>query len=541
MARRVTAFAMDARALPGLRSRSLRLADQEGAMRRRIDALTHGTFDLLILGGGITGSGAALDAALRGLRVALIDRGDFASGTSSISSKLVHGGLRYLEYGDFGLVYEALHERRRLLDNAPHLVRPLRFVLPFYQGSGVLAWKWRLGLMLYDLLAGAGNLHRSRSIPLTQLRREFPHLHRAGLGGAAEYYDAQMDDARVCIEVVRTAALHGAVVANYVEAVGFERHEGRISAVRAVDHLDGRELSLSARVVLNATGPWVDAVRRLAGDDDAPLLRPTKGVHLLAPRRGLSAGFLLLHPVDRRVFFVLPWLNKTLIGTTDTDCPDPPGQLTVTAEDERYLLQGHNHYLSPELHPSDVLGRFVGARPLLGARPGEPSDRSREHRLMWSPSGLLTVAGGKYTTYRSMAETTVDAVVHRLGLRRRCRTRQFRLDGAPRESWTQYAPAATAMLIARHGLSRAAARHLVDRYGCRAIDVAAYLATNPQLARPVVEGEPDLLVELAYQREHEMAVRPDDFFLRRTRLGLYRPEVLDRAAGFVSLVEAARG
>src|ERR1700722_12721812 len=211
-------------------------------MKRDTRPLADSTFDLLVLGGGITGAGVALDAALRGLRVALIDKGDFASGTSSVSSKLVHGGLRYLEQGDFGLVWEALHERRRLLANAPHLVRPLRFVLPFYEGARVPAWKWRAGLMLYDLLAGSGNLHRSRLLSRGSLRQEFPALHPSGLSGAAQYYDAQMDDARLCIEVVRTAAVHGARVANYVEAVGFEWSS--LATVRAVDHLGGGELRL---------------------------------------------------------------------------------------------------------------------------------------------------------------------------------------------------------------------------------------------------------------------------------------------------------
>src|SRR5262249_32377516 len=225
-------------------------------MRRDLGALGGEAFDLLVLGGGITGAGVALDAALRGLRVALVEKGDFASGTSSISSKLVHGGLRYLEHGAFGLVYEALHERARLLRNAPHAVRPLRFVLPFYQGSRVPGWKWRAGLLLYDLLAGAGNLRPSRARAAAALRREFPDLRRAGLAGGAEFFDAQMDDARLCVEVVRTAAAQGAVVANYVEAVAFETHAGRVSGVRALDHLGGRELRVQARQVLNATGPW---------------------------------------------------------------------------------------------------------------------------------------------------------------------------------------------------------------------------------------------------------------------------------------------
>src|SRR3954470_12452656 len=235
-------------------------------MKRSIRALTERGFDLLILGGGITGAGVALDAVLRGLRVALIDKGDFASATSSVSSKLVHGGLRYLEHGQLHLVYEALHERRRLLHNAPHLVWPLRFVVPFYADSRVPPWMWRLGLLMYDVLAGRDNLRRGRPLPRQRLRTEFPGLQADGLLGGGEYTDAQMDDARLCLEVVRTAARLGAVVANHVEAVAFERIGGLVRQVRGVDRVTGREVHLSGEVVLNATGPWCDHVRRLAGE-----------------------------------------------------------------------------------------------------------------------------------------------------------------------------------------------------------------------------------------------------------------------------------
>jgi glycerol-3-phosphate dehydrogenase len=495
-------------------------------MKRTPGALAAGTFDLLVLGGGITGAGVALDAALRGFRVALIDKGDFASGTSSTSSKLVHGGLRYLEHGDFRLVYEALHERRRLLANALHLVRPLRFVLPFYDQTRVPLWKWRIGLSLYDLLAGRGNLRRSRALLPELLRREFPGLRRDGFLGGAEYYDAQMDDARLCIEVLRTAAEAGACVANYVEATAFETAGGRIAGARVRDHVGGAEFVVCARLVLNATGPWVDHVCRLAGDDSGPHLRPTKGVHLVAPDRGLQAAFTLLHPDDGRVLFVIPWMGKTLIGTTDTDYDAPPETLTVTPAEVDYLLRAHNHYFSPALAPGDVLGRFSGLRPLLRSRPGEPSSRSREFRVFWSPSGLLTVAGGKYTTYRHMAEVITDAVSARLGRRTRCRTANHPLDGAPAMPWKAFERSQTKELAARHGLVEGSARHLVNRYGRRAADAAAYLANDPTLAEPVVAGEPDLRVEFVYQREHEMAIREEDCLLRRTRLGLFHAELL---------------
>jgi glycerol-3-phosphate dehydrogenase len=512
-------------------------------MRRRLDALGEGgRFDLLVLGGGITGAGVALDATLRGLRVALIDKGDFAGGTSSLSSKLVHGGLRYLEHGAFALVYEALHERARLLRNAPHLAWPLPFVVPFYRGARLPPWKWRAGLLLYDLLAGPGNLRRSRPLPARRLRADFPGLRRQGLLGGASFCDAQMDDARLCVEVVRTAARHGAVVANYVEAVAFEYEAGQVAGVRAHDRLGGRELRLRARVVLNATGPWADRVRRLAGEGGGePLLAPTKGVHLVAPGRGLTTAFLFLHPRDGRVFFVLPWLNKTLLGTTDTEYAGAPDDAAVTAEDVDYLLEGYNHHLSPALGPGDLLNSFVGLRPLVLSPPGRPSARSREYRLAAGPSGLLTAAGGKYTTYRHMAEVVTDEVVRRLGLRRPCRTRAFPLDGTPPGAWADFVGAAVAGLRSAYGLDAASAAHLVARYGRRAAEVAAYLARDPTLARPVVDGEPDLGAELAYQRDHEMACAPADFLLRRTRLGLFHPELLRQPPRPLPAAPGARG
>ncbi len=495
-------------------------------MQRVIDPLANEDFDLLVLGGGITGAGVALDAVLRGMRVALIDKGDFASGTSSVSSKLVHGGLRYLEHGDFRLVGEALHERRRLLRNAPHLVRPLRFVMPFYKGARVPFWKGRIGLSLYDFLAGPDNLRPSRSLPLATLRRQLPDLNPAGLTGAVEYFDAQMDDARLCLEVLHTAARHGARVANYVEAVAFAKEGGRVRGVRAADRLGGGELDIRARQVVNATGPWGDRVRRLAGDDGAAVLRPTRGVHLVGPGRGRDAALLLLHPADGRVFFVIPWMGKTLLGTTDTECDDSPDSPRVGDADIRYLLEGHNHYLSPGLNPGEVLGQFAGLRPLLRDDADAPSARSREFHLFDSPTGLLSVAGGKYTTYRHMAEVITDAVARRLGNRQPCRTRDFPLLGAPRQPWDHFEAGALLALSRRQGLPEDTARHLVYRYGQQAFLVAGWLERDPKLGRSVVAGEPDVLAEFAHQRDQEMAERPADFLLRRTRLGLFRPDLL---------------
>lgn len=486
------------------------------AMKRMVDALRDETFDLLILGGGITGAGVALDAALRGLRVALIDKSDFASGTSSASSKLVHGGLRYLEHGDFRLVYEALHERGRLLRNAPHLVHPLQFILPFYQGARRPAWQWRIGLLMYDVLAGTENIARSRPVELPRLRHEFPGLSPTGLLGAASYYDAQMDDARLCIDVLKTAANEGACLANYVEAVAFES-----GAVRVVDHVGGAEFRIRARQVLNATGPWVDHVCRLAGDTSGPHLKPTKGVHLVAPDRGLSAAFLLLHPADGRVFFVIPWLGKTLIGTTDTLDTSGPDSLSITPEDVAYLLEAYNAYFSPPLLEANVLGRFVGLRPLIQSKAGDTASMTREFRVLTSPSGLVSVAGGKYTTYRHMAEIITVEIARRLGNSRPCRTRNHRLDGAAAGSWPEFAAKTITSLRVNDHLDERTARHLVHRYGRRAYDVAEYAARDPEMVKPIAPGEPDIQAELAYQRDHEMATCPEDSLFRRTRLGLF--------------------
>jgi len=502
-------------------------------MQRDLTHLRGAAFDLLVIGGGITGAGIALDAGLRGYRTALIERGDLASGTSSASSKLVHGGLRYLEHGDLALVHEALAERRHLLINAPHLVRPLRFLIPFYTGMRRPGWQWRIGLTLYDFLAGRGNLRRSRPLSTAALRRAAPGLRSAGLHGGAAYFDAQMDDARLCLEVAHTAAQAGAVIANYVEAVGFVRSGDRIAGVRVIDRQGSGAFVIHARQVVNAAGPWVDRLCRDAGDPGVPHLRPTQGVHLIvANPAGLTAALLLLHPADGRVFFVIPWPHRPggapatlLIGTTDTfaDDADAPG---VAPADVDYLLTGRNHYFAPALTADDVRGTFVGMRPLLRARADQPSAVSREYRLIESPGGLLSVAGGKYTTYRHMAEVATDAVAARLGQRHPCRTASYRLVGTPEQPWEDYVPRAVADLTRQHALRPEAARHLVERYGQRAFAVARHLDGAPELAQPLTAGEPDLRVEWVYQQEQEMALTPADHLLRRMRVGMWRPELL---------------
>jgi glycerol-3-phosphate dehydrogenase len=506
-------------------------AEECNRMRRDIGILRDGIYDLLIVGGGSTGAGVALDAASRGFRVALIEKGDFASATSSASSKLVHGGLRYLEHGDIRLVYEALHERRHLLENAPQLAHPLRFILPFYRHSRLPRWKGRVGLWMYDLLAGSHNLSRSRDLSRLRIQRAFPALIARDLLGGVEYFDAQMDDARLGLELIHTAALHGAAACNYVEAMSLDRDR-----VQARDVLTGATLEVRARQILNAAGPWVDRLRRMAGaEQDVPLLEPTKGVHAIVAGtpfanggepRSRNTAFTLLHPRDGRVFFVLPWMGHTLLGTTDTFCEDAADRLTVSANEEDYLLEGYNHHFAPALTRAHIRGRFAGLRPLLRSAPNDPSSRSREYRLIDGPNGLLSVAGGKWTTYRHMAEVVTDRIAVNLGRRRACRTLKLRLNGAPATPWQVFAPTESARIAATFGWSESTCRHLVNRYGERAADVAKMIRDRDE-CRPVVEGEADIIGEWEYQRLEEMAVTRSDHLLRRSRIGMWHPELLD--------------
>jgi len=504
-------------------------------VRREPASLSEGTFDLLIIGGGITGAGVALDAAQRGLKVALIDKGDFASATSSASSKLVHGGLRYLEQAQLKLVHESLVERRNLLRNAPHLVKPLRFILPFYMRSRMPRWKGRIGLWLYDLLAGSHNLQRSRDLSPLRLSRSFPALRRQGLLGAVEYYDAQMDDARLALEVVLSARRFSAQVANYVQAVDIDLAGNGTAEVAVKDLLADARYTIRARQVLNTTGPWVDAIRRLAGERQAEAeLQPTKGVHVIVAGAPFSAGgepsskntaFTLLHPQDGRVFFVLPWQGQTLLGTTDSFCDDPADALKVTREEEQYLLDGYNHHFEPSLKLSDIRGRFAGLRPLLRSKPSEPSARSREFRIIEGPGNLISVAGGKWTTYRHMAELITDRVVNRLGRSRRCRTANLLLEGAPGIPWEQFASNELGALQREFELSESLAAHLVNRYGRRARAVASVIRDCGEY-QPVVAGEPDVIGEWAFQRDEEMARTRADHLLRRSRIGMWHEELL---------------
>src|SRR5437879_6467876 len=374
--------------------------------------------DVLVIGGGITGAGIARDAALRGFRTAVVDKGDLGGGTSSLSSRLIHGGIRYLEQGAFRLVFEASRERRVLLGIAPHLVHPLPFLFPVYRGARVPAWKLRAGMWLYDLLAAFNNVKAHRWLGPKATKRLEPGLRDRELKGAALYYDAQADDARLVIATIRSAAQAGALVANYADVTALIKPDGRVGGATVRDELTGRASTVRALVVVNAAGPWVDRVRRLDDAGSELLLRPTKGVHVAVPRkRGRhTTAVNLTSPIDGRVMFVLPWGDLSYIGPTDPDAAASPDELRATADDVVYLLRSANAFFPhARLSPADVIASWAGLRPLLRPpRQVGPSAASREHRLVESPSGLLTIAGGKLTTYRVMARDAVGRGAARL-------------------------------------------------------------------------------------------------------------------------------
>jgi glycerol-3-phosphate dehydrogenase len=512
--------------------------------------LQGGRFDVLVIGGGITGAGVALDAASRGLSVALVERDDFASGTSSKSSKLIHGGLRYLQNGDVRLVYEALHERQRLLHNAPHLVKVLPFLIPIFEGKGGVIPKQvarALGsaMWMYDITGGLriGKAHK-------RLRRDAALAHMPlldeRLAWAYLYYDAQTDDARLTLAVARTAAIDfGATVVNHATVVGLLK-EGTRTAGAVVDTgSDAGQVEVRARVVVNATGVWADELRSLDEAEHPDTIRPAKGVHITVPWDKVRNDIAAVVPVpsDKRSIFVVPWAGPdgvvggpgsfTYIGTTDTDYDGDLDDPQCTAEDVDYLLAAMNRSLRSPLSPSDVVGTWAGLRPLVkAAETGRTADMSRRHRVSPSPSGVVTVIGGKLTTYREMAADAVDAAVQVLasspsedlgGRRaRRSRTGKLRLRGAD-------GYAAEAAVDAR----------LADRYGGEARVVRAMVEADPSLGSPLVPGLPYVRAEAVYAARYEMAVDLADVLARRTRAVLLGAEATAVAAADVAALVGA--
>ncbi len=454
------------------------------------------SFDVLVIGGGITGAGVALDAASRGLAVALIDKGDFAAGTSSKSSKLVHGGLRYLQQREIRLVYENLHERQRLLKNAPHLVEPLPFLIPLFGKDGAvsktIAKAYAASLRLYDMTGGVRIGHRYSRLSPEEASKHLPTLRPDRLVAAFMYWDARADDARLTLTIARTAADHGAVIANYAGVESLTRDGERINGA-VLD--DGT--TVKAQIVVNATGVWADHIQRLDGSGEPAHIRPAKGVHVTVPRTKVPADIAVVVPVpgDRRSIFVVPWGDRVYLGTTDTDYDGPIENPTCTDDDVAYLLSAINAATTETLTNDDVLGTWAGLRPLIAdAKSTRTADLSRRHSVTTSPAGVVTVTGGKLTTYRAMAADTVDVVTKSLGRGGRSQTKRLKLHGATKANDA-----------------------LAKRFGTDAAAVAALIASDASLGEPLVEGLPYVRAEAVWSARHEMVHTLADVLARRTR------------------------
>ncbi len=484
--------------------------------------LTHRRHDVLIVGGGINGAGLARDLALRGVTVALVDQGDFASGTSSASTKLIHGGLRYLERFDLHLVFESCRERRILQQIAPHLVRPLAFLIPVYRDDPRSLLTIRAGLTLYDTLALFRNTERHHILSAREGLEEEPALREEGLTGVARYWDCRMDDARLCLENVLAAAEAGAHTVNYLRVTDFLKRGGKVTGARVRDLETGTELEIEAQVVVNATGPWLDRVCTLDGDDRAKL-RLTRGTHILVPRLNRANEALYLTAGrDDRLFFAIPWAaGLSLVGTTDVDDAGDPDQLRPPEADIDYLLsEVGRHLRGPAPGRDQVVAAFTGLRPLLAADEQRPSRLSREHHVFESASGLLSLGGGKYTTYRAVAAEMADQICRQLGRSGPELTARVPLPGGSTGNFGAFFRRTLPQMVGRWGLPTAAVTRMLERYGSRTPRVLALLEQEPELADPVVAGSSLLGVEVAFACDGEFARTPEDVLRRRTPIAL---------------------
>jgi len=514
--------------------------DRDNSMRQ----LGETSFDVVIIGGGITGVGCALDAASRGLRTALIERDDFSSGTSSKSSKLVHGGLRYLQQGEIRLVYEALHERQRLRHNAPHLVKILPFLIPIFSSKGVVSKKLARAMgsamWMYDLTGGAriGKLHKR--VSKAEALAYFPTLPEHRLMPSYLYYDARADDSRLCITVARTAALDfGATVVNAAAVTGLRKNEaGRVCGVTV--RADGRDIEVKTASVVNAAGVWADDVMALDEPERRRTIRPAKGIHITVPWHKVRNEIAAVIPVpgDKRSVFVVPWGDFTFVGTTDTDYDGGIDDPQCTAEDIEYLLRAINGSVTTEITVDDIVGTWAGLRPLVAdpEASGRTADLSRRHKVSESHSGIVTITGGKLTTYREMAADTIDEILTsvlgddvRRRVRRRSSTKKLRLHGADGYEKLMTEADSTSPL------GGDVVRHLADRYGSDARAVLTLAESDPDLAAPLVVGLPYLRAEAVFGVRHEMARTLDDVLSRRTRARLLGRD--DSAAAARSVAE----
>jgi glycerol-3-phosphate dehydrogenase len=499
-----------------------------------LDRMADERFDIAIIGGGATGMGAALDAASRGLSVALVEQRDIASGTSSRSSKLIHGGLRYLERLDFRLVREALRERGLLLTGlAPHLVHPVPFIYPFRHRVWERAYV-AAGVALYDGLAAIGSnpLPGQRHLTRRSLHEAFPALDRKAFVGGLRYYDAQTDDARLVIALARTAAREGAAVATSARAVGVIEDAGTVVGLRVVDLESGRQLAIRADVVINATGVWTDDVERFV-EDPIRNVTASKGVHLVIPRARIEASSGLITKTASSVLFIIPFGEHWLIGTTDTPWSLDLAHPAACAGDIDYLLGLTNRLLADPLTHDDIVGVYAGLRPLVTGSPGATTQLSREHAITSPSPGMLSIAGGKLTTYRVMAKDVVDAALAERGDDGPpSRTAELPLVGA--DGWSELW-AHRERMAADSGVPVSTVEHLLRRHGSDTGVLLGIIGEHPDLGERVVPDAPYLKVEMVWGARSEGALHLDDLLTRRTRLSI---EVPDRGLAAAPVVAA---
>lgn len=486
-----------------------------GSRGANLDRMAREQFDVLVIGGGITGAGIALDAASRGLSVALVERDDFASGTSSRSSKLVHGGLRYVAQYQFKVTREASEERYRLQRLAPHLVRSVPFILPVYGGIKETA-KLTAGLWLYDVLAALRNTHLHKRLSAAEVRARVPTLATDGLDGGFVYYDCRTDDARLTVEVLKTAANYGAVVANHARVDRLLFSAGRVAGAGVANVLDGGSLEVRARCVVAAVGVWLDSLQPPSEKGGAPIVRPAKGVHLVLPepRIGNDGSALTLQTArDHRITFVIPWMHRTIVGTTDDDYDGDLARPRATAGDVAYLLEAlARAFPGQRLSERDVISVQAGLRPLVNDPKANTAAVSREDQVMESPSGLIAIAGGKLTTYRRMARKVVDLVAKRLteqhvGEIGPCRTGSIPIGGQTSEE-----------LRGGADLDASQAAHLAHLYGAQAGTVAEIARSRAALRTRLAPDLPQIAAQVVYAVRNEMALTVSDVLIRRLRL-----------------------
>ncbi|GAA1705324.1 MULTISPECIES: glycerol-3-phosphate dehydrogenase/oxidase [Dietzia] len=505
--------------MPTIRSRSVLGPERRAEAWRR---LSEESFDIVIVGGGVVGTGSAVDAATRGLSVAVVEARDFAAGTSSRSSKMFHGGLRYLEQLDFGLVAEALHERELSMTRlAPHLVKPLKFLFPltrrFWERPYMAA-----GFVLYDLMGGAKSVPPQKHYSRAGARRVAPGLREDVVVGGIRYWDTLVDDARHTLTLARTAALHGAVVANSTQVIGYLREGERVTGVRVRDAETGRETDVRAGVVLNAAGVWTDHLQEMLGEEGGFTVRASKGVHIVVDRDKVDSEAALILRTEKSVLFVIPWGEYWIIGTTDTDWQLDLAHPAATGADIDYILGHVNAVLTTPIGRDDVRGVYAGLRPLLSGGADSTAKLSREHAVMRAAPGAVVVAGGKYTTYRVMAADAVDAAVAELGPERAESVPASTTDRIPLLGADGYpAMVNRADRIADHyEIREEQVQHLLDRYGSLLEDVLDLAADRPDLLETLDGADRYLRVEIVYAALAEAALHLEDVLVRRTRISM---------------------